>query len=72
MVIMDLILLLSLVVCAGEGSVKGRWLTIGIMKALGGWWRVWPHMMCGGGREVLKFDALIHKGKDTTGGSARP
>jgi hypothetical protein len=35
MVIMDLILLLSLVVCAGEGSVKGRWLTIGIMKALG-------------------------------------
>ena len=33
--IMDLILLLSLVVCAREGSVKGRWLTIDFMKALG-------------------------------------
>jgi hypothetical protein len=35
MVIMDLILLLSLVLCAREGSVEGRWLTIGFMEVLG-------------------------------------
>ena len=33
--IMDLILLLSLVMCAREGSVEGRWLTIGFMEVLG-------------------------------------
>lgn len=48
---MDLILLLSLVVCAREGSVKERWLTIDAMKALGVW-RAWSHIMCGG--ECLK------------------
>ena len=33
--IMDLILLISLVLCAREGSMKERWLTIDIMKVLG-------------------------------------